>query len=55
MTTRISETVERKTAEGSFSVNWTVCLSIAFVVPGAMMPRNSVAGPFFVASMRSML
>ena len=55
LTIRISGTVARKMADGSLSVNTTVYLSGALVLPGSMMGRNSDAAPFFIASMRSML
>ena len=55
LTIRISGTVARKIADGSFRVMTTVYLSGALVLPGMMIGRNSDEAPFFVASMRSML
>ena len=40
---------------GLVSVNWTVDLSSALVVPGATIVESSAAAPFFSARMRSML
>jgi len=55
LTTWISGTVDRKIADGSLSLKTTVCGSGAWVVPGRIEPRKRPAGPFFIASMRSIV
>jgi hypothetical protein len=53
--TWISGVTARKVAAGAFRVNWTVCLSIALVLPGSSICDRTPYIAFLIASTRSAL